>query len=85
MLLSSLPQPQREYAPPAAAAPAAALPARISKEPPPYGSAERRTYVPRKQEDFGDGGACADCKAKQQPAACPGAEPCFAIRSSHRV
>ncbi len=57
MLLSSLPQPTREYALPVAKAPSAVLPARISKEPPPYGSAERRQYVPRKQEDFGDGGA----------------------------
>ncbi len=25
-------------------------------EPPPYGSAERRKFVPRKPRDFGDGG-----------------------------
>ena len=57
MLLTSLPQPMREYAAPAPRAVSAALPASITKEPPPYGTAERRHYAPRKQEDFGDGGA----------------------------
>lgn len=57
MLLSRLPQPTREYAAPPPKAASAALPASITKEPPPYGTAERRQYAPRKQEDFGDGGA----------------------------
>lgn len=59
MLLSQLPAPTRDYARPQVEAPAAAASEnapRRTKEPPPYGSKERRGYVPRKLEDYGDGG-----------------------------
>ena len=57
-MLAHLPAPTREYVPPAEALPTStALASRISKEPPPYGSVERQRYIPRRPEDFGDGGA----------------------------
>ena len=59
-LLSSLPQPVREYAPASAtSSPESTTTTLVSGthfEPPPYGSAERRKFVPRKPKDFGDGG-----------------------------
>ena len=57
-MLAHLPAPTREYVPPPEALPTStALASRISKEPPPYGSVERQRYIPRRPEDFGDGGA----------------------------
>lgn len=60
-LLSSLPAPKREFAAPEPAAPSQPAPSsggpRITTEAPPYGSAERRHYIPRRPSDFGDGGA----------------------------
>lgn len=59
MLLSSLPAPTREHARPEQPEQPASRVLNVgtaAKEPPPYGSAERRQYRPRRQEDFGDGG-----------------------------
>ena len=59
-LLSSLPQPVKEYAPVSMnSSPESTTTTLVSQthfEPPPYGSAERRKFVPRKPRDFGDGG-----------------------------
>jgi len=61
-LLSSLPAPQRVPAPtddgpgPSGSAGRSGAPAPRAAEPPPYGSAARRTFVPRCLDDFGDGG-----------------------------
>ena len=59
-LLSSLPQPVKEYAPASlTSSPESTTTTLVSQthfEPPPYGSAERRKFVPRKPKDFGDGG-----------------------------
>ena len=60
MLLSQLPRPVRDYgpsgSPPSTDSTITTLAARTEFEPPPYGSAERKTFVPRKVKDFGDGG-----------------------------
>ena len=59
-LLHSLPQPVREYAPISGTSSpdstTTTLVAQTHFEPPPYGSVERRKFVPRKSRDFGDGG-----------------------------
>ena len=59
-LLHSLPQPVREYAPISGTSSpdstTTTLVAQTHFEPPPYGSLERRKFVPRKSRDFGDGG-----------------------------
>ena len=66
MILSQLPVPTREHTRPppepkqgVTASKSLAI-GTIHKEPPPYGTAERREYRPRRQEDFGDGGAFQD-------------------------
>lgn len=61
MILSQLPAPTKEHTrPPPEAKPVSSSRAlnvgTAHKEPPPYGSVERREYRPRRQEDFGDGG-----------------------------
>ena len=59
-LLHSLPQPVREYPPISGTSSpdstTTTLVAQTHFEPPPYGSLERRKFVPRKSRDFGDGG-----------------------------
>jgi SNW domain-containing protein 1 len=56
-LLASIPAPTRDLAREEAPSPAAAsAPSRPVKEPPAYG--QRKGYVPRRQEDFGDGKVC---------------------------
>ncbi|DBA77030.1 hypothetical protein WJX77_001964 [Trebouxia sp. C0004] len=68
MMLASLPAPTREYAAPQAPVSAStALVSQTRKEPPPYGSQERARYVPRRQEDFGDGGAFPEVQVAQFP------------------
>lgn len=68
MMLASLPAPTREYAPPQAPVSAStAIVSQTRKEPPPYGSQERARYVPRRQEDFGDGGAFPEVQVAQFP------------------
>ena len=68
MMLANLPAPTREFAPPQAPVSAStALVSQTRKEPPPYGSQERARYVPRRQEDFGDGGAFAEVQVAQFP------------------
>lgn len=67
-MLASLPAPTREYAAPQAPVSAStALISQTRKEPPPYGSQERARYVPRRQEDFGDGGAFPEVQVAQFP------------------
>ena len=61
MILSQLPTPTREHTrvTPEKPAPSSRALSNVGtavKEPPPYGTAERREYKPRRQEDFGDGG-----------------------------
>ena len=61
MILSQLPAPTKEHTRPPSDKPTNSSRALSNvgtalKEPPPYGSAERREYRPRKDEDFGDGG-----------------------------
>ncbi|KAK9811770.1 hypothetical protein WJX72_009762 [[Myrmecia] bisecta] len=69
MILSQLPAPTRDYTRPVAQEPVstAITAPRLSREPPPYGSAERVKYVPRKQEDFGGGGAFPEIPVAQYP------------------
>ena len=68
MMLASLPAPTRDYAPPQAPVSAStAIVSQTRKEPPPYGSQERARYVPRRQEDFGDGGAFPEVQVAQFP------------------
>lgn len=63
-LLASLPQPrQAQPAVVAASAPVTTL--AIHKEPPPY--LRRAGFVPRKPEDFGDGGAFPEVHVAQYP------------------
>ena len=61
MLLSHLPKPLKDYDAPSSPASTdssvTTLTGRTAKQPPPYGSLDRKRYVPRKAEDFGDGGA----------------------------
>jgi hypothetical protein len=65
-LLASLPQPRQHHAAPApAAAPAPTSMAIIGREPPPY--PKRAGFVPRKPEDFGDGGAYPEVHVAQYP------------------
>lgn len=67
-MLASLPAPTRDYAPPQAPVSAStAIVSQTRKEPPPYGSQERARYVPRRQEDFGDGGAFPEVQVAQFP------------------
>ncbi|CAL5230031.1 g13476 [Coccomyxa viridis] len=70
-LLSSLPQPVKEYAPVSlTSSPESTTTTLVSQthfEPPPYGSAERRKFVPRKPRDFGDGGAFPEIQVAQYP------------------
>ena len=67
-MLASLPAPTREYAPPQApVSTSTAIVSQTRKEPPPYGSQERARYVPRRQEDFGDGGAFPEVQVAQFP------------------
>lgn len=62
MILSQLPAPTKEHAAKPTPIRSGKVDTRVmnvgtaTKEPPPYGSAERSAYRPRKQEDFGDGG-----------------------------
>lgn len=58
-LLGSLPAPKREHIapPPKQSVALSAVQPRVVTEPPPYGSRERRAYIPRRPSDFGDGGA----------------------------
>ena len=60
MLLSQLPKPVKEYEAPSSPTSTdsslTTLTGRTAKQPPPYGSLDRKRYVPRKAEDFGDGG-----------------------------
>jgi len=56
-LLASIPAPTRDLAREEAPGPApASAPSRPIKEAPAYG--QRKGYVPRRQEDFGDGKLC---------------------------
>ncbi|KAH7619205.1 hypothetical protein Ndes2526B_g06158 [Nannochloris sp. 'desiccata'] len=65
-LLASIPAPTRDLARDEAPAPvAASAPSRPVKELPAYG--QRKGYVPRRQEDFGDGGAFPECHVAQYP------------------
>ena len=67
-MLASLPAPTREYvAPQAPVAASTALVGITRKEPPPYGSTERARYIPRRQEDYGDGGAFPEVQVAQFP------------------
>lgn len=67
MILSQLPPPTNKHAistpeKPVASSRALTNVGTALKEPPPYGTAERREYRPRRQEDFGDGGEL--CKVR---------------------
>ncbi|KAG7669804.1 hypothetical protein Ndes2437B_g05991 [Nannochloris sp. 'desiccata'] len=65
-LLASIPAPTRDLARDEAPAPvAASAPSRPVKELPAYG--QRKGHVPRRQEDFGDGGAFPECHVAQYP------------------
>lgn len=56
--LTTLPAPAKEYSKPAPEGPTStALAARAVKEPPPYG--KRQAFVPRRLDDYGDGGRAA--------------------------
>ncbi len=67
MLLSQLPKPVRDYGGPSTSPTSTdstitTLAARTEFEPPPYGSMERKKFVPRRAKDFGDGGDhCFPC------------------------
>jgi SNW domain-containing protein 1 len=66
-LMNTLPAPKREYAAPEPApapqpAPGPSGPC-ITREAPPYGTAERNHYIPRRPSDFGDGGAFPEVQA----------------------
>ena len=64
MILTHLPAPTRDYTrpePPAQSTPShAVVSIGADSQVPPYGSAERLHYRPRRQDDFGDGGAVLD-------------------------
>ncbi|KAG2430720.1 hypothetical protein HYH02_013562 [Chlamydomonas schloesseri] len=65
-LLGALPAPQQKHAAPIAPVPAsAAIVAASFKEPPPY--LRRKGWVPRRAEDFGDGGAFPEIHVAQYP------------------
>ncbi|KAI3435958.1 hypothetical protein D9Q98_002016 [Chlorella vulgaris] len=65
-LLSSIPAPAREYSrpepPPPTGGAAGSL---VTREPPPYG--RRAGFVPRRLEDYGDGGAFPEIHVAQYP------------------
>lgn len=105
MILTHLPAPTRDYTrpePPAQPAPSQAI---ISigadSQVPPYGSAERLHYRPRRQDDFGDGGEevpwctavqLSACRASPQhtPAQCAAESVCldlwtFALHPAHQT
>jgi len=63
-LLASLPQP-RQAQPAAVAAPAPVTTLAVQREAPPY--LRRAGFVPRKPEDFGDGGAFPEIHVAQYP------------------
>ena len=68
MLLAQLPGPTRDYPRPASPPPSAeVLTARAARAPPPYGTADRKRFRPRKPEDFGDGGAFPEIQMAQYP------------------
>ncbi|GIL60468.1 hypothetical protein Vafri_15027 [Volvox africanus] len=65
-LLANLPAPTKQHAAPIQAVPAsAAIVATTYKEPPPY--LRRQGWVPRRTEDFGDGGAFPEIHVAQYP------------------
>ncbi|GLI60411.1 hypothetical protein VaNZ11_002562 [Volvox africanus] len=65
-LLANLPAPTKQHAAPIQAVPAsAAIVAMTYKEPPPY--LRRQGWVPRRTEDFGDGGAFPEIHVAQYP------------------
>jgi SNW domain-containing protein 1 len=66
-LLASLPAPKREVAPLSAPQPSSssALASSARPEPPPY--RRRKNFIPRKPEDFGDGGAFPEIHVAQYP------------------
>mmetsp|Transcript_14857 Transcript_14857/g.44890 ORF Transcript_14857/g.44890 Transcript_14857/m.44890 type:complete len:605 (+) Transcript_14857:242-2056(+) len=68
-LLGSLPAPKREHIapPPKQSVALSAVQPRVVTEPPPYGSRERRAYIPRRPSDFGDGGAFPEVHLPQFP------------------
>jgi len=61
-LLSHLPAPTREHVAPVAPERPSAAPT-LTKEPPPYGTPERRVYLPRRNDDFGGGGAFPEVRS----------------------
>lgn len=66
----SLPTPQNDYASLRTAASLAGTPevaARAVREPPPYGARRSAGFVPKKPEDFGDGGAFPEIHIPQFP------------------
>ncbi|GLC33946.1 hypothetical protein PLESTB_000821300 [Pleodorina starrii] len=65
-LLANLPAPTKQHATPIQAVPASsALVATVHKEPPPY--LRRQGWVPRRADDFGDGGAFPEIHVAQYP------------------
>lgn len=66
-----LPNPQHDYAGLRTAASVAGTPAagpgRAVREPPPYGARRSAGFVPKKPEDFGDGGAFPEIHIPQFP------------------
>ena len=60
LLLSQLPKLVREYdapsSPVSTESSITTMSGRTAKQAPPYGSLDRKRYVPRRAEDFGDGG-----------------------------
>lgn len=65
-LLSALPAPSKQHAAPIAVAPASSMAVMsLSKEAPPY--LRRQGFVPRKPDDFGDGGAFPEIHVAQYP------------------
>ncbi|GFR53009.1 hypothetical protein Agub_g15700 [Astrephomene gubernaculifera] len=65
-LLANLPAPTKQHAAPIQAVPASsAIVATTFKEPPPY--LRRQGWVPRRAEDFGDGGAFPEIHVAQYP------------------
>ena len=66
-LLSHLPAPVREHVAPVAPERVSAAPT-LTKEPPPYGTPERRAYLPRRNDDFGGGGAFPEASLRYSSA-----------------
>lgn len=62
-LLANLPAPVQHHVPVVASERASYTP-QLSKQAPPYGSKERKNYVPRRLDDFADGGAFPEVRLK---------------------